>query len=104
MSVVVVVIALWILYRFSWVLVVLFIALVLGTAIRPGVNWLSQRGLKSVVSVLLVYLVLLILLVSFIALTASLIAEQNAQISRSLTRYYGVLRKTFAQLPIIILR
>jgi predicted PurR-regulated permease PerM len=99
-----VVIAFWILYRFSWVVFILFVAVVLGTAIRPAVNWLNQRGVKRTRAVLLIYIALLLLFVLFVSLSAPMIANQGAEISRSLTRYYGMLRNSLAQSPSMIIR
>lgn len=99
-----VVIAFWTLYRFSWVVFVFFVAAVLGTAIRPAVDWLNQRGVRRIRAVLLIYLALLLLFVLFVALSAPMIAEQTAGISRSLTHYYGSLRNTLSQSTSIIIR
>ncbi|MBP7964737.1 MAG: hypothetical protein KBG20_21720, partial [Caldilineaceae bacterium] len=38
-------ISFWLLYRFHQVVFILFVAMVLGTAIRPVVIWLHRRGL-----------------------------------------------------------
>lgn len=51
----------WLLYRFNQVLFILFIAIVIGTVIRPAVTWLHRRGLQRSAGVILVYLVLLAL-------------------------------------------
>jgi predicted PurR-regulated permease PerM len=96
--------AFWLLYRFSWVVFVLFVAAVLGTAIRPVVDWLSARGIKRIWAVILIFLLLLLLLVLFVALSAPLIVSQAAEISKSLTRYYGLLRNSLAQSPSMIIR
>jgi predicted PurR-regulated permease PerM len=55
-----VVLGFWLLYRFYQVVFILFVAIVLGTAIRPLVNWLHQRGLPRAAGVILVYLLLLV--------------------------------------------
>ena len=34
----------WLLYRFNQVIFILFIAIVIGTVIRPAVAWLYRRG------------------------------------------------------------
>src|SRR3990172_257651 len=58
----------WLLYRFNQVVFILFIAIVMGTVIRPVVAWLHRRGLPRIAGVILVYLVLLALLISFVLL------------------------------------
>ena len=43
----------WLLYRFNQVIFILFIAIVMGTVIRPAVNWLHRRGLPRIAGVML---------------------------------------------------
>jgi hypothetical protein len=52
----------FLLYRFSRIVFILFIAIVLGTAIRPAVEWLYQRG-TPFWGVILVYVLLVLLMV-----------------------------------------
>ena len=82
----------WLLYRFYQVVFILFIAIVIGTVIRPIVNWLYQRGLSRVAGVILVYLLLLILLTGFLWLLFPLIFEQSSTLARELPGYYQTLR------------
>ena len=42
-----VILGFWLLYRFNQVIFILFIAIVIGTVIRPAVAWLYQRGLPE---------------------------------------------------------
>ena len=44
----------WLLYRFNQVVFILFIAIVMGTVIRPVVAWLHRRGLPRIAGVILV--------------------------------------------------
>ena len=82
----------WLLYRFYQVVFILFIAIVLGTVIRPITNWLYQRGLPRAAGVILVYLVLLTLLTGFLWLLFPLIFEQSATLTSEVPRYYQELR------------
>jgi predicted PurR-regulated permease PerM len=82
----------WLLYRFYQVIFILFIAVVIGTVIRPIVNWLYQRGLSRTAGVILVYLLLLILLTGFLWLLFPLIFEQGSTLARELPGYYQNLR------------
>src|SRR5512144_1229861 len=66
----------WLVFRFYHTAFILFSALVLGTVIRPAVDWLNRRGLRRDLGVILVYLTLLALLVGFIMLLAPLLIEQ----------------------------
>src|SRR5258706_13601763 len=83
----------WLLYRFNQVVFILFIAIVIGTVIRPAVAWLHQRGLSRTMGIMLVYLVLLILFIGFALLLFPLIVEQAATIAAALPGYYQSLRE-----------
>lgn len=78
----------WLLYRFNQVVFILFIAIVIGTVIRPAVAWLHQRGLSRIAGVILVYLLLFALLISFVLLLFPLIIEQGTTIAAAVPGYY----------------
>lgn len=78
----------WLVFRFYNIVFILFAALVLGTVIRPAVDWLNRRGLRRDAGVILVYLALLGLLVGFILLLAPLLIEQAKSILAKLPVYY----------------
>jgi len=63
-----VILSFWLLYRFNQVVFILFIAIMIGTVIRPAVSWLNQRGLPKIAGVILVYIVLLIAFTGFLLL------------------------------------
>lgn len=87
-----VIIGFWLLYRFNQVIFNLFIAIVIGTVIRPAVAWLNQRGLHRMAGVILVYLLLLLLLTGFLLLLFPLIVEQGTTIAAAMPDYYQNLR------------
>jgi predicted PurR-regulated permease PerM len=89
----------WLLYRFSQVVFILFIAIVLGTVIRPVVTWLHRRGLPRLAGVILVYLLLLALLTSFVLLLFPLIVEQGTTIAAAVPGYYQSLRAWMVNIP-----
>lgn len=82
----------WLLYRFSQVVFILFIAIVIGTVIRPVVAWLYSRGVPRMAGGIFVYLLLLTLLVGFVLLLFPLIAEQSGKIAALVPGYYQSLR------------
>ena len=82
----------WLLYRFSQVVFILFISIVIGTVIRPVVAWLYSRGVPRMAGVIFVYLLLLTLLIGFVLLLFPLIAEQSGKIAASVPGYYQSLR------------
>ena len=71
----------WLLYRFNQVVFILFIAIVMGTVIRPAVTWLYRRGLPRIAGVILVYVILLALLIGFVLLLFPLLVEQGTTIA-----------------------
>lgn len=89
----------WLLYRFYQVVFILFIAIVMGTVIRPLVTWLHRRGLPRIVGVILVYLLLLALLIGFGLLLFPLIVEQGVTITAAVPGYYQNLREWIVNYP-----
>jgi len=89
----------WLLYQFYQVVFILFVAIVIGTVIRPAIAWLHQRGLSRIVGVILVYLLLVILLAGFLLLLLPLISEQGATIATAVPGYYQSLREWMANDP-----
>jgi predicted PurR-regulated permease PerM len=70
----------WLVYRFSQVVFTLFVALLLGTILRPVVTALQRRGLPGNAAVILLYFLLLALLIGFGLLVAPLIIAQTTTI------------------------
>ena len=87
----------WLLFRLRVVILLLFVAIVLGTAIRPAVEWLRRRGISRATGVIVIYVVIASLVVGFLSLTLPLIADQAAQISQSIPQYYAALRDALVQ-------
>lgn len=94
----------FLLYRFSRIVFILFIAIVLGTAIRPAVEWLYQRGVSRSAGVILVYLLLFLLVAGLVVLLLPLFTQQIAAIAADMPVYYGDLRAGLFQSPSRILR
>jgi predicted PurR-regulated permease PerM len=94
-----VILGFWLLYRFNEVIFILFIAIVIGTVIRPAVAWLHQRGMPRIAGVILVYLLLLILLTGFLLLIFPLIIEQGITIAAAVPGYYQNLREWMVNYP-----
>ncbi|MBF0224405.1 MAG: AI-2E family transporter [Desulfobacterales bacterium] len=89
----------WLFYRFNQVFFVLFIAIVIGTVIRPSVNWLHKRGFPRIAAVILIYLLILILFISFVILLFPLIVEQGTTITSAVPGYYKSLREWMVKYP-----
>jgi predicted PurR-regulated permease PerM len=89
----------WLLYRFNQVVFILFVAILIGTVIRPVVTWLNQRGLPRMAGVIFVYLLLFILFAGFLLLLFPLIAEQSTTISVAGSGLYQNLREGMVNYP-----
>lgn len=89
----------WLLYRFSLVVFILFIAIVMGTVIRPAVTWLHRRGLPRTAGVTAIYLLLLAVLISSVLLLFPLMVEQGETIAAAVPGYYQSLREWMANDP-----
>lgn len=89
----------WLLYRFNQVVFIFFIAIVIGTVIRPIVAWMYQRGLTRIAGVILVYILLFALLVGFLFLLSPLIIEQSRTIIAAMPIYYHDLREGITSYP-----
>src|SRR5688500_20183177 len=94
-----VVLGFWLLYRFNKVIFNLFIAIVIGTVIRPAVTWLNQRGLPRMAGGILVYLLLLLLFTGFVLVLFPLIVEQGTTVAAAMLVYYQNLREWLINNP-----
>jgi predicted PurR-regulated permease PerM len=94
-----VVLGFWLLYRFYQVVFILFIAIVIGTVIRPAVAWLNRRGLPKIAGVILVYILLLAVIIGFALLLFPLIVEQGTTIAAAVPGYYQSLREWMVRYP-----
>jgi predicted PurR-regulated permease PerM len=89
----------WLLYRFYQVVFTLFVAILMGTVIRPVVAWLHRRGLPRIAGVILVYFLLLALLIGFVLLLFPMIVEQGTTIAGAVPGYYQSLREWMVNNP-----
>jgi predicted PurR-regulated permease PerM len=89
----------WLLYRFNQVIFTLFIAVVIGTVIRPAVAWLHQRGLPQTAGIILVYLLVFLLLTGFLLLLFPLISDQSTTVAAAMPDYYQNLRAWLVNHP-----
>jgi predicted PurR-regulated permease PerM len=83
----------WLLYSLRVVLFLLFVAIVIGTAIRPAVDWLHRRGISRPMGIIFIYVLIAGLLTGFVAMVFPLIADQVTEISRNLPEYYAEVRQ-----------
>ncbi len=89
----------WLIYRFYMVVFIVFVAIMLGTVIRPIVSWLYIHKLPKFAGVILVYAVFLVLVFGFILLLSPLLFEQGPMIIESMPDYYMGLRNWMEDSP-----
>lgn len=94
-----VVLSFWLLYRFNQVIFIVFIAIVMGTVIRPAVTWLNHRGLPRLAGVILVYILILAFFIGFVLLLFPLIAKQGTTIAAAVPGYYTSFRQWMITYP-----
>ena len=87
----------FLIYRFSEIVFIFLLAVLLGIALRPIVNWLSRRGIPRQLGVLFVYVLMLGLLIGLIVLLLPLITGQIYEIFGKLPGYYGAFRSVLIQ-------
>jgi predicted PurR-regulated permease PerM len=92
-------ISFWLIYRFSYIVFILFISIVMGTVMRPVVTWLHRRKIPRVAGVVFVYLLLLTLLISFVVVLFPLVIEQGTTIASEVPGYYQNLREWMVNYP-----
>lgn len=89
----------FLLYRFYQVLFILFIAIILGTVIRPVASWLVRRGFSKEGGVVAVYVLIFALLFGFLYLLFPLIFEQGSDIVKDIPNYYQTFRTSVEESP-----
>ena len=94
----------WLLIRFQYVIPMLLAAFILSTAVRPGVDWLEERGITKPVGVLLIFGVIGVLFALLILFSIPVLGEQGSAISESLAEGYAQLHAGLEQWPNIIVQ
>jgi predicted PurR-regulated permease PerM len=93
----------WVLFKFNGVLFTVFVAIVMGTVIRPMVDWLNRRGFSRLAGTVLAYFLILAFIISFLFLLFPLIARQGTTIVAEVPGYYQSLRNWIVNSPIQLL-
>ncbi len=91
-------------YQLVNVLFMLFIAIVLATAMRPLVRWSKRWRIPDELSVLLIYAILLLVVIGMFAVLVPLLVEQGSTIVQNIPDYYEGLRSTFQESQSQLLR
>jgi predicted PurR-regulated permease PerM len=91
--------AFWLLYRYLNVVLILFAAIIVGTAVRPVGERLSRRGVPRPASIILVYGLLVLVLVLVAILVVPILADQVTRIGDALPGAYQQLRDNMLASP-----
>lgn len=104
LAVTAVIVFFWLLFRFYVALLLFLTAVLISTALKPGVRWLEGRGLPKPAGILAIYgcLVLMVLLLAWYS--APVLAVQGAAIGQSLGDGYQYLLDWLRGLPNILIR
>ena len=91
-------------FQFGFVILILFIAMVLGTALRPMVDWLVGRGISRPYSLSLVYLILALAVAGLLFLVVPIIVNQSFELAVSIPGIYQDFRSMLFESPSVFLR
>jgi predicted PurR-regulated permease PerM len=94
----------WLFYLYRAPIFLLFIGIVLGTAIQPLVSWLGRLGLTRGSGLLLANGVLLLLVFGFLYLTIPTVITQLIGLSGDVPRYYLEFRSVLLESPSRLVR
>ncbi len=87
-KILVIVLAFVFLYLLRDVIVILFFAIVIASAVHPLVNWLEEKRVPRLLAVLLLYLVLAALLAVFFSLIIPIVAFEMTQLGQTLPKFF----------------
>lgn len=104
LAVTAVLVSFWLLWRFQDVLLLLVTAVILSTAIQPGVIWLEKRGVPKPAGILLIFTFVGLFLALLIWYSLPVLAEQSTAIVQNLGDGYQSMRQSLQRLPNILLR
>jgi predicted PurR-regulated permease PerM len=94
----------WLLFRFRAVIFLVFIAVVIGTTMRPAVEWFYRRGLSRAAGIIIIYALIAAILIGILALVVPLVVNQATQLSQNLPEYQTALRKALIDSNNLLLR
>ncbi|MCB0190582.1 MAG: AI-2E family transporter [Anaerolineae bacterium] len=92
------------LYQTRQVVVIFFTAIIIGTALKPVTDKLSERGVPPLFGGILMYAVVTGALLLFLVLLFPVLFEQMNAMFESLPEYYNTVRATLSQSPNLFLQ
>lgn len=97
-------IAFWILVRFHVVVLLLFLAIIISTILKPAVRWLHRKGASLQTSTILVYLLVTTLIVAFFMLQTPRLINQANTVTNNVTTLYASIRSDMTESDNVLLR
>ncbi len=94
--IVVAVVALYFVYQILDVLALVFVAIILSTALDPSVDWMQRHRIPRSLAVLIIYLLLFFVISITLVLLVPPLARQMFELAHSLPSYYGKLVSSFS--------
>lgn len=95
-KVAVAVLGVWFLYQVQYVLGLLFVTILLTTALTPAVSWLQRHRVPRAFGVLILYLAAFLLVSLAVVLLAPLVVDEIGSISRNFPVYWDRLMAGWA--------
>src|SRR3972149_6165041 len=85
-------VSLALLFMFRTVVMMLFVAILFGTGLKPAVNFLAARGMSRNYGQILIYVVLFAVFLGFMVLALTPVLEQSASVTSLARTYYTDVR------------
>jgi len=85
------------LYIIKEIIVLIFLALILASAIGPWVRWLMKKKIPKTLSILIIYIVFIGVIVTTITLVIPPVASEISQLARLFPEYYEKLTGVFSK-------
>ncbi len=97
-------IAFWLLIRFHVVVLLLFLAIIISTILKPAVRWLHRKGLSLQTSTILIYLLVTTLIVAFLMRQTPRLLNQANTVTNNVTTLYASIRSDMTESDNVLLR
>jgi len=89
------------LYIIKEIIVLIFLALILASAMGPWVCWLMRKKIPKTLSILIIYIIFLGIIVTTITLVIPPVASEISQLARLFPEYYEKLTGVFSKFNVL---
>ncbi len=96
LKIIFILLALYFLYTVKDILAILFVSLVMASALDPWVDWMRKRRIPRTLGIVLIYLALFIILSSIVYLIIPPIIQQISEISVNFPKYFEKISSGFS--------